>query len=168
MKTLKMLPIICIVISISAITMGFAFHNNTAATAFWLTMEEAQEKSIEDGKPLFVFIEAEWCGICKRMLQNIFPDQRIQEKLNANYYPVIIDLDSKNPILFNGKSMTERDFARNMNVSGTPTTIFFDSSGEELGRQVGFIGIEQLQRLLAYVNSDRFNEVSFDEFEGDR
>ncbi|WP_340103342.1 thioredoxin family protein [Rhodohalobacter sp. 8-1] len=80
----------------------------------------------------------------------------------------MIDLDSKKPILFNGNEMTERDFAREMNVSGTPTTIFFDSSGKELGRQVGFIGIEELQRLLAYVNSDRFHEVPFEEFEGGR
>ncbi|WP_340103341.1 thioredoxin family protein [Rhodohalobacter sp. 8-1] len=71
MRTLKILSLICIAVSISGITMGFAFHANTPATLSWLTMEEAQQKSMEDGKPLFVFVEAEWCGICKRMLQNV-------------------------------------------------------------------------------------------------
>lgn len=168
MRILKILLLIFTIIITAALSDGMARQSETDGDISWLAMEEAQQHAEDDGKPLFVFVEAEWCGICKRMLSNVFPERAVREDLVENYHPVMIDLDSKNKIRFNGETMTERDFARKMKVTGTPTTFFFDSSGEELGRQVGFIGSEELQRLLVYVNSERFNEVSFEEFEGDR
>jgi thioredoxin-related protein len=167
MKKLTLWPAMSIAIVTFMFATGFTLHNEIDSSVSWISMEQAQEKSAEDGKPLFVFVEAEWCGICKRMLANVFPNQDVSDDLMANYHPVKIDLDSKNQIRFNGETMTEREFAREMIVAGTPTTIFFDSAGDELGRQVGFVSIEDLQQLLAYVVSDQFNEVSFEEFQSE-
>lgn len=164
MKSWKISPAVYIAIIAFAFAMGFTQYEKTGDTVSWLPIEEAQKKSAEDGKPVFVFVEAEWCGICKRMIQHVFPDQRVSENLGENYYSVKIDLDSKNNIYFNGNKMSEREFAKKMSVTGTPTTLFFDSAGEELGRQVGFVGVDKLQRLLAYVASDRFFDVPFEEF----
>lgn len=78
----------------------------------WTSIEHAQELSSEDNKPLFVFVEAEWCGTCKQMLANVFPEEKVKRTLNENYHPVSIDLDSEQKIIFNGEEMTEREFAR--------------------------------------------------------
>lgn len=167
MKTFKIFVLILVASLGLALLPGLDALDRNSTNADWLTMEEAQKKASVDGKPLFVFIEAEWCGICRQMLKNIFPEEEISEKLTEKYHPVLIDLDSKKQILFNEDKMTEREFARKMEVVATPTTLFFDSDGIELGRQLGGMDKKQIIRLMAYVASDQFFEVTLDEFEMD-
>ncbi|TVP98030.1 MAG: thioredoxin family protein [Balneolaceae bacterium] len=131
----------------------------------WIKLSQAQEKSKKDGKPLFIFVEAEWCGICKRMLNSVFPQKGITELLTNNFHPVLIDLDSRNAIMFNGEEISERNFARNMQVQQTPTMIFINAEGEVMGRQPGFMDQDELEKLLHYVLSDEFGIVPFSEFQ---
>lgn len=143
------------------------FANNTELTPTeinWISLTEAQEKSSVDGKPLFIFVEAEWCGICKRMMNSVFPEPSVTELLTDNFHPVLIDLDSRKTILFNGEVMTERNFARNMQVQQTPTTIFIDEAGDVLGSQPGFMDVDELKKLLHYLLSDQFGLVPLSEF----
>lgn len=141
-----------------------AFTSAETGDPEWVTLEEAQALSAEDQKPLFVFVEAEWCGICKRMMNSVFPLPDITELLVENYHPVLIDLDSGEIIIFNGEEISERNFARNMQVQQTPTMIFIDSAGDVMGRQPGFMGHDELKRLLLYVLSDQFGVVPLTEF----
>lgn len=164
MKTLKILPLVLFASFAFTAYAGTPSNAGNGSAVNWLSLDEAQEKAVEDGKPLFVFVEAEWCGICKRMLNNVFPKDVVAGPLSEQYHPVSIDLDSKKEIQFNGEKMTERKFARKMEVTGTPTTIFFNAEGEELGRQVGFIDTDELERLLAYITSDQFPNVPLEEF----
>ena len=133
----------------------------------WLSLEEAQVRSVQDGKPIFVFVEAEWCGTCKQMMNTVFPEAEISSLLTENYHPVLIDLDSQKKVLFNGDETTERNFARTMQVQQTPTMIFIDNNGEVMGRQPGFMNRDELRTLLHYVVSDQFGEIPFSEFQMD-
>jgi len=133
---------------------------------YWISLSEAQKQSSEDGKPIFVFVEAEWCGICKRMLREVFPTEKISTMLSDKFHVVSIDLDSKNETFFNGDSITERNFAKKMNVQQTPTTIFIDKNGDIMGNMPGFLNETELTTLLNYVLSDEFGDLSFEEFQG--
>jgi thioredoxin-related protein len=130
----------------------------------WLEIETAQELSKEDGNPVFLFFEAEWCGTCKRMLRNVFPQYEVTRLLSESYHTVSIDLESRKEILFNGRKISERNLAREFEVQATPTLLFLDSSGEELGRFLGFLDQDDFKRLLVYITSEQFNEISFEEF----
>lgn len=130
----------------------------------WVSLETAQELSKETGKPVFVFFEAEWCGICKRMLRTVFPQTAVENLLNDNYHVVSIDLDSKKKILFNNKTLTERNFARELEIIATPTILFLNSNGSELGRFRGYLDSDDFARLLVYVRSDEFGEVLFENY----
>ena len=165
MKSISISSLLLIISLAFAFTLGFEKFEQHNSNTGWLSLQEAQQKSKVDGKPLFVFVEAEWCGICRQMLQDVFPNEKVAENLSENYHPVIIDLDSKAQVSFNGEEMTEREFVRKMEVVATPTTIFIDSDGIELGRQLGGLDSTQIIRLLAYVASDQFFEVSLEEFE---
>lgn len=159
------------------LTAGFLFspHNETPGHELdepqagdpkteWVDIETAQKLSKEDCNPVFLFFEAEWCGTCKRMLRTVFPQPELHRLLSDNYHAVSIDLDSRNEILFNGRKMTERSLARELEIQATPTLLFLNSNGEELGRFLGFLDEDDFKRLLVYVTSDQFNEVSFEEF----
>lgn len=146
----------------------FTFVNSKPAAAQnsvqWIDLEEAQKRSEKDQKPIFVFVEAEWCGFCKRMKREVFPENEISDLMNREYYGVLIDLESKNEIIYNGKTVTEREFARSMEVMQTPTMIFLNNAGEEMGRQPGYLDGDDFYKLLRYVISDDFGTVSFNDF----
>jgi thioredoxin-related protein len=130
----------------------------------WITLEVAQEAAVNDGKKIMVFIEAEWCGFCRQMEQNVFPEAKIQKIVDEMYHPVTIDLDSGNAVHFNGQQMTEREFARAMNVSATPTFLFINPGGDVLAHQVGYNPADRFEALLLFIYADEFGEISFEEY----
>jgi len=130
----------------------------------WLKLEKAQSAATNDGKTIMVFVEAEWCGICRRMENEIFPQVAIQTLIREKYHPVTIDLDSREKVIYNGQEMTEREFARKMNVSATPTIIFINPQGEVLAHQIGFNPADRFESLLNFINSDQFGEMPFEEY----
>ena len=161
MKLLKSFGLLFLFTMISAMDIDVKTPN---ATVDWISLEEAQSRAAADEKPIFIFVEAEWCGLCKQMIRNVFPEEVIDQLLSERFHAVSIDLDSKKKILFNGEEKTEREFARSMEVMATPTIIFIDHEGEEIGRRPGFMNTEQFNKLLLYVTSEKFNDVSFEEF----
>jgi thioredoxin-related protein len=130
----------------------------------WVSLEEAQKAAVEDGKKIMVYVQAEWCGICRQVEEDIFPESLIQRLVERNYHPVNIDLDSQEMVLFNGEEMTEREFARRMNVSTTPTFLFINKEGKVLAHQVGYNPLARFAALLRFINSEWFGEVSFSEY----
>lgn len=130
----------------------------------WIDLEQAQKKASVDGKTIMVFIEAEWCGFCKQMKREVFPKEVIHRLVRKYYHAVAIDLESRQNILFNGKQMTEREFARMMQVSGTPTILFINSVGEVLAHNVGYSPEREFELLLNFIRSDEFGEISFEDY----
>ncbi|CAN5474667.1 hypothetical protein BH23BAC3_BH23BAC3_30720 [soil metagenome] len=130
----------------------------------WLKLEQAQLAAETDNKIIMVFVEAEWCGICRRMEAEIFPEKEIQKIVQEKYHPVTIDLDSREKVVYNGREMTEREFAREMNVQATPTILFLDANGEVLAHQIGFQPVERFEAVLTFFESDEFGQISFEEY----
>ena len=130
----------------------------------WVKLEKAQQAAVTDGKNIMVFVEAEWCGFCRQMENIVFPQAEIQKIIDEKYHPVTIDLDSRELVRFNGDEMTEREFARTMNVSVTPTFLFINPEGEVLAHQVGYNPADRFEALLLFIYSDQFGEISFEEY----
>lgn len=130
----------------------------------WISLEQAQKAASQDGKTIMVFVEAEWCGFCKQMKREVFPKEAIRSLVQKYYHTVAIDLESHQDILFNGKQMSEREFARMMQVSGTPTIFFINPEGDVLAHKVGYSSEKQFELLLNFLRSDEFGQISFEEY----
>lgn len=130
----------------------------------WKPLSEAQELAKENSKKVMLFAEAEWCGYCKKMYDEVFPKQTVQDSLNKYFYPVKIDIESDREIVFNGSSLTERQLARKFRVSSTPTFIFLDQDGNTIGRQPGFLPTDIFDKLVAFVGSNLTGKQSFKQY----
>lgn len=130
----------------------------------WYSMEEAQQLATDNDKKVMVFAEAEWCTYCRQMYEEVFPEQAVRDSLEKYYYPVRVDIESQEPLMFNESEMTGREFARSQRVTGTPSTFFVDSGGEILGVQPGFIPAEVFKGLLAYVGAGLYGQIEFEEY----
>ena len=66
----------------------------------WFTVEEAYQLNKISPKPFFVDVYTDWCGWCKRMDATTFQDPAVAAYLNAYFYPVKFDAESKDTIRF--------------------------------------------------------------------
>lgn len=159
MKKLLLLPTVACLIIFAAID-AIAQEGDMS----WYSMEEAQQEAKEQQKKVLVYAEAQWCGYCKKMNREIFPEEVVQDSINKYYYPVRIDVESDKKLVFNGVEMTQQQFAHRQQVSSTPTLFFIDGEGEILGRQPGYMPEDVFTKLLSYVGSGAFGTVSFEDY----
>ncbi len=95
---------------------------------------EALEKAQSEKKLIFVDAFASWCGPCKRMAKETFPDEEVGEFFNANFVNLKIDMEKPE----NG------EFASKFPVSSYPTLLFIDETGKIVFKEVGAKGVQDL------------------------
>lgn len=143
----------------------FAQQNSNSTTGIrWNSLKNAQEMVRDSDKKVLIYSRAEWCHYCKKMENEVFSRKEIRETMQEYFYPVMIDIESDSSITFNGKEMTESEFAREFQVVATPTMFFVDSKGDMLGRQPGYIPPEIFKKLLSYLGTGAYNEMKFKEY----
>lgn len=116
--------------------------------------EDALEEAEEQGKLIFVDCYTTWCGPCKRMAANTFPDPAVGEFYNANFINVKIDMEKEDGIRFRQK----------YSVSAYPTLYYIAPDGEVVfmtkgAKQPGdFLNIGQLA-VKKYDGSAQYKEM---------
>ena len=86
----------------------------------------------KQNKPIFVDIFTTWCGPCKLMAKQAFPDQKVGEKFNANFISYQIDAEKGEGI----------DVAKKYAVTAYPTSLYVSGDGDLIHRAVGYGGIK--------------------------
>ncbi len=108
-------------------------------------VDAARAKARAEDRPLFLDFTADWCGACKQIASETFPDERVQKEA-GRFVSVKMDMtDMSNPSV-------ERAFEE-FAIVGLPTMILFDSSGKEVHRFKGdFVTAERLVEVMSAVN----------------
>ena len=96
-------------------------------------LAEAQKSD----KIIFMDAYAEWCGPCKMMSRDVFPQEEVGSYYNSNFINVKMDMEKgEGPQL-----------ARSFGVRAYPTLLFIDGNGDVVHRAVGYQTGEQLLSL---------------------
>ena len=74
----------------------------TGTAVKWMTFEQAVEKSKTEKRKIFIDVFTEWCGWCKVMDKNTFPDAEVAKLLNEKFYPVKFDAEQTEDVVFRG------------------------------------------------------------------
>lgn len=114
--------------------LAFANLSAQGIEFFHGTWSEALEKAQAEKKLIFVDCFASWCGPCKRMAKETFPDAEVGEYFNANFICLKIDMEKPE----NG------EFASKYPVSSYPTLLFIDETGKIVLKEVGAKGVQDL------------------------
>lgn len=91
------------------------------------TFEEAKAKAKKENKKIFVDVFTTWCGPCKKMAKEVFPDKAVGDYFNANF--VSMKLDAENE--------ASHDFFKAYKANSYPTYFWVDAEGVLLDRQSG-------------------------------
>jgi thioredoxin-related protein len=96
------------------------------------SFEEAKEVAKKEGKLIFVDAYAVWCGPCKRMARDVFPDEQVGDFYNQNFVSIKMDMER-------GEGLT---FRRTYPVSAFPTLFYIDEAGEVVQKVKGARRVE--------------------------
>ena len=90
-------------------------------------LPQAAAKAKKENKLVFVDCYTQWCGPCKKMARDIFPQEKVGKFMNERFVNVKIDMEA---------SYAE-GLSKEWQVSGYPTFIIFNADGKEIGRFMG-------------------------------
>ena len=114
---------------------------------------EAKEKAKAEEKLIFVDAYASWCGPCKRMARNVFPDPEVGAMFNENFICLKIDMEKPE----------NAEFASKFPVSAYPTLYFIDAEETVKIKEVGAKQVKSLidmgmRAIGAQMNLDELEE----------
>ncbi len=105
-----------------------AAANATGIKFFTGTFSEAMAKAKAENKLIFMDAYASWCGPCKMMKQNTFPDDLVGKVFNEKFVSVAYDMEV-------GEGL---ELAVKYPVSAYPTLFFMDDEGKVISSELGY------------------------------
>lgn len=91
------------------------------------TWEEALLKARQEDRIIFVDAFTTWCGPCRNMAANTFPNEAVGEFFNANFISMKMDMEKEPGLTFRQK----------FPVSAYPTLLFIDADEKLVQKSVG-------------------------------
>lgn len=91
-----------------------------------ITYKQALEASKAEGKPVFIDFYTSWCGPCKMMARDVFPQQKVGEYFNQNFVCIKLNAEKE------GKEQ-----AAKFKVTAYPTFKVISADEQEIFTLVG-------------------------------
>jgi thioredoxin-related protein len=138
----KIAILLLFLLSVSKISaQGISFEHGT--------FKEALAKAKAENKLLFMDCYTTWCGPCKVMSRDVFPQKEVGDYINAGFISIKIDMEKGEGI----------DLAATYNVKAFPTLLFFNSEGKVLHSLVGSANAEDFikEAKIAYNPSEQLD-----------
>ena len=111
--------------------------NDAKGTEFFKgTFAEALAKAKKENKKLMVDCYTLWCGPCRYMTKNVFPDENLGKFMNENFVCLQLDME-------HGEGP---ECNKTFKVKAYPTFIFFDADGKEMNRFEGMAMQDEFQK----------------------
>jgi thioredoxin-related protein len=115
-------------------------------------------KSGSAARPLAVFFEQKDCPNCDRMHSKVMPDQDLRKTIKQ-FDVVQLDMWSKTPVTTpQGKTMTAREWAKQLDVKYAPSIVLFNEHGEEVIRTEAAFKVFHTWGIFNYVLSGAYKE----------
>ena len=129
---------------------------------------EAAEAKAENKKAMLVIFEQEGCPGCRHMRTQVLNRKDVQDYYRANFANLSLDIWSSVPVRdFAGREQTEKQYARNVRIKGTPTFVFYDLAGNEISRVFGVVETpEEFLLLGRYISSGAYKSRDFAQYKG--
>ncbi len=108
------------------------------------TLEQAAVKAQAENKLIFLDCYTTWCGPCKKMVRETFPQESVGAYMNAKFVNLKIDMESA----------YGAPLAKKLQVQAYPTFVIFTANAEEINRILGYHDAESFIKVLEEKSQD--------------
>ncbi len=124
--------LVLVLVCSMTIQTSFAQKSKKGIQFFEGSWEEALALAEKEGKPIFLDGYASWCGPCKKMINEVFPQKAVGDFYNDNYIALKVDMEKGE-----GPMLKEK-----FGIRGYPTFVYANSKGEPLHVGMGYMPAE--------------------------
>lgn len=114
----------------------------------WMPIHEAMTKAEENGKLVLIDIYEIGCQFCRAMNRDVYPSPSTRAVLDRDFYPVKINGNSEETIIYKGKEVTQLEFANSLGLTAFPFTVIMDPDGNIINSRRGYMGVQDLNAFL--------------------
>ncbi len=126
-------------------------HGKLIDEDFFLKTRDLKSLIQNDNRYLAVYFEAPACKECEVMHRRVLTDPPTRALVRAMKNVQLDVYDTKPVVTVDGRTLSARDYARELGIAYTPSIVFFNDRGEEVHRIEGFLKTFHFQSSLAYV-----------------
>ncbi len=140
----------------------------------WYTWEEAIEANKTNPKKLFVDVYTNWCGWCKVMDKKTFTEKGVATYLNKHFYPIKLNAEQKEDIVFRGKTFSWKEGGRGgihalaysilKGKLSYPTVVYLDSKFDIIATSPGYKTPETIMPELTYAAEELYRKTKWDDY----
>lgn len=103
-----------------------------------LSLAQVKAKAKKENKYIFVDCSTTWCGWCKKMVAEVFPQEKVGDFFNKNFVSVEVQMDQTDKDNDYVKSWRPDAKSFEQYVSAYPTYLIFSPDGQIASRIVGY------------------------------
>lgn len=121
-----------------------------------ISFDEALKAAKQEKKLVFIDFYTDWCGPCKKMAKEVFPQKMVGDFMNVEFVSLKLNAEQE------GKELAAR-----YNVNAYPTFVILDTEGKVVGELKGAMdGQAFIQKLKAKLNPDMTPERMSERYKG--
>lgn len=106
-----------------------------------VSWKEVLKQAKASNKLIFVDCYTDWCGPCKYMSKNVFPDEALGKLFNTNFISVKMNMEKEEAVLFGAT----------YDVEVYPTLFFINPAGNVVMKRGGAADVSELRQIAENV-----------------
>ena len=135
-----------------------SFTKPNAEKINWITLDQLSIAYTKEPKPILIDIYTSWCGWCKEMDRTTYKNDKLAAYVNAKYYAVKFDAESRAALTFNGKQYKYNAQYKTNDLAiyltggqlSYPTTVFMSGISAQPAPLPGYMKPKQMEAPLKY------------------
>ena len=131
--------LIALIATVAMMAQGMAFEPEGT------TLEQAAAKAKAEKKLIFLDCFTQWCGPCKKMSRDVFPQETVGAFMNPRYINIKIDMESA----------YGAPLAKKLQITAYPTFVIFNADAQEISRFLGYHAVDAFLEVTSSRASSR-------------
>jgi thioredoxin-related protein len=146
------------------VTSSSFVHAGNKVELKWNKFDEGLALAKKNNKKILVDVYADWCKWCKKMDAEVFSSDTIAPYLQKNYILIKLNGESQEKLNYKDEKMTASAFAQGFGVTGFPTVIFLEPTGDAITKVSGFIDAQNFLPMITFFGDDHYKKMTWQEY----
>lgn len=140
----------------------------------WLSMEELEAAQAKEPRKVFIDLYTDWCSWCHKMDKATFQHPGIVKYVNANFYAVKFNAESKDTIHYRGKDYVfvpqgRRGYHQLAAILANgqlsyPTIVYLNEDLEVIQPVPGYMDPRSFEQVITYLAGNHYLEQPFEQY----